>query len=320
MGKAPLVVRNLVRNKLKRPSSPPLQAISQALLGAHPKGILGLVFYGSCLHSGFKKGDSIADIYVVVEGYHSFYGSIIPAIFNYLLPPNVYYMEVPYGDDILRLKYAVISMNQLKRATSPLWFHSYFWARFSQPMQLIYYKDERVLEELTRCICSAMFTFVSRVIPCLWPNLAVARLWQRGLELTYMAELRPEGRERARLIWEKNKRYFEDVTPPILENVCGKGWNIKKADTDKRYLVEVKNSRFLACSLPWALRIGAGKILSLFRLLKATFTFAGGVDYALWKIERHSGVRIKLGPFLRRHPILAMFVASWRLIRKKAVR
>ena len=56
------------------------------------------------------------------------------------------------------------------------------------------------------------------------------------------------------------------------------------------------------------------------RLAKATLTFTGGVDYILWKVERHSGVRLEVSPFLRRHPLLALCSLSLRLYRRGGVR
>src|SRR3546814_3014928 len=58
----------------------------------------------------------------------------------------------------------------------------------------------------------------------------------------------------------------------------------------------------------WALRRVQGKLLSVARLCKAAFTFQGGAEYLLWKIERHSGVSIALTPWQRRHPLLASTV------------
>jgi hypothetical protein len=48
-----------------------------------------------------------------------------------------------------------------------------------------------------------------------------------------------------------------------------------------------------------------GKPLNALRLIKAAFTFEGAARYALWKIERHSGLRLALTPWRERHPILA---------------
>jgi hypothetical protein len=56
------------------------------------------------------------------------------------------------------------------------------------------------------------------------------------------------------------------------------------------------------------------------RLLKALFTFKGGIDYVLWKIERHSGVTIEVAPRLRRIPLIGIAVIFWRLYRRGAFR
>ena len=63
-----------------------------------------------------------------------------------------------------------------------------------------------------------------------------------------------------------------------------------------------------------------GKTLNLLRLIKAVFTFEGAVDYALWKVERHAGVRPEISAWERRHPILAAPVLLWRFHRAGAFR
>jgi hypothetical protein len=63
-----------------------------------------------------------------------------------------------------------------------------------------------------------------------------------------------------------------------------------------------------------------GKALSVLRLLKASFTFDGGLPYLAWKIERHSGVRIEITPFMRRFPRLGAIGALWRTWRLGGVR
>ncbi|MFL1875823.1 hypothetical protein ACIKT0_11600, partial [Hansschlegelia beijingensis] len=70
----------------------------------------------------------------------------------------------------------------------------------------------------------------------------------------------------------------------------------------------------------WRRRKRIAKPLNLARLAKAAFTFSGGVDYLAWKIERHSGHRVEVTPFQRRHPLLAAGPALWRLWRKGVLR
>ena len=51
-----------------------------------------------------------------------------------------------------------------------------------------------------------------------------------------------------------------------------------------------------------------GKFWSVARLVKAAFTFTGGADYMVWKIERHSGHHIELSDWQRRHPVITGFM------------
>ncbi len=72
--------------------------------------------------------------------------------------------------------------------------------------------------------------------------------------------------------------------------------------------------------LAWLGRIAQGKLLSLLRLAKAAFTFQGGVDYLVWKLERHTGWPIELPDRVRRHPLLYGWGMLWRLYRQGVFR
>ena len=63
-----------------------------------------------------------------------------------------------------------------------------------------------------------------------------------------------------------------------------------------------------------------GKALTLIRLAKASTTFAGGVDYLAWKINRHAGTDIKVKPWQRRWPLIGALVLLPRLLRRGAIR
>ena len=47
----------------------------------------------ACAAVGSMKG--IADLYLLVDDYHSAFGSRFQALMNRLLPPNVFYLELP---------------------------------------------------------------------------------------------------------------------------------------------------------------------------------------------------------------------------------
>ena len=56
------------------------------------------------------------------------------------------------------------------------------------------------------------------------------------------------------------------------------------------------------------------------QLAKAVFTFDGGVDYALYKIERQSGLKLEATEFQRRHPLIGAWPLVWRAWRAGALR
>ena len=73
-------------------------------------------------------------------------------------------------------------------------------------------------------------------------------------------------------------------------------------------------------ALRWNRAVAQGKALSVLRLIKAAFTFSGGADYIAFKIERHTGERIALSGWQRRHPLIAGLLLLPRLLRKGIVR
>ena len=68
------------------------------------------------------------------------------------------------------------------------------------------------------------------------------------------------------------------------------------------------------------LRRVAGKAVYFLQLVKAVFTFEGGVDYAIWKIERQSGVKLEASDFQRRHPLVAAWPLVWKAWRAGGLR
>jgi hypothetical protein len=70
----------------------------------------------------------------------------------------------------------------------------------------------------------------------------------------------------------------------------------------------------------WRRRRLHAKALFLLRILRNAVIFEGGVDYVLWKIQRHSGVSIDQAWRQKRHPLLALGAEAWRLYRARAFR
>ncbi len=295
-----------------------LLALRDALLQRYNGAVDAMLFYGSSLRSGDAL-DGLVDLYVVVDGYRKAYGKALPALFNRLLPPNVYYLEVEVNGQRVRAKYAVISMRDLQRGTSMRWFHSYLWGRFSQPCGLLYCRDAETGQQVHRALAQALLTFLTRVLPVLPERLECAAIWQQGLALSYRAELRAEKPERAIQLYEAWQDHYRSATSLAMQALP---FEVQREQFDSRlfYTVRIAQRTRMLGRAGWQLRRMQGKLLSLLRLMKATFTFQGGMDYIAWKLERHTGVPVEVSPKVRRHPLIYGWGLLWRLYRRGVFR
>jgi hypothetical protein len=293
-----------------------IAALAEAARKRHD-GVAAVLFYGSCLRSS-RFDEGIADLYLLVDDYHSAFGSRLKALMNRLLPPNVFYLEVPCAGKTLRAKYAVLTLEDFFKG-SHQWFHSYIWGRFAQPSGLVYVRNEEIAGQVRDALVLAVSTFVRRALPQAPEIFTIRELWAAGLSLSYRCELRSENPAAAVRLYDAAPDYYDTITPEVLQ---ASGLPVEALPTEgpARYRLRLPSWERQLNSCTWRLRQVQGKVLSVLRLLKALLTFENGLDYILWKIERHSGIRIETSPALRRFPLLAVCVTFWRLFRKKAFR
>ena len=313
---SPLIAE--IRRQLLRTASPAVRALINEILARHGEAAQAILFYGSCLRSGNDR-DGLVDLYLLVDNYRAANPSRIHAFLNKLLPPNVFYLELSVEGHQVRTKYAVFSLTDFQDGTSMKWFHSYLWGRFCQPTALVYARSERIISLVQSALAQAVMTFVTRVLPRLELEFSARQLWGKGLELSYRAELRAEQSDKLVHLFDAAPEYYEGITRAAMDGVA---YPVEVFDgaAERRYRIRISDVKRFMSRMTWGLRCLQGKLLSALRLLKAMTTFEGGVDYVLWKIERHSGVAVEIEPRLRRHPLLAMWVLSWRLYRRGGFR
>jgi hypothetical protein len=141
-------------------------------------------------------------------------------------------------------------------------------------------------------------------------------LWVCALSRSYGAELRPESEARPAQVHDANAARYAAVTPAALAAAGFAG----TAGSDGRFAPVGDERARRQAAQAWARRRLLGKTLNVLRLMKAVFTFEGGADYVAWKIHRHSGVRVDMSDWQRRHPLLASPVLAVRYWRKGAFR
>lgn len=305
-----------VRHRGKPPLSADVAILVDAAKARHG-GVAAVLFYGSCLRNG-RADVGIADFYLLVDAYQSAFASRFQAIANRLLRPSVFYIEVPRAGKILRAKYAILTLKDFCKGTHT-WFHSYIWGRFAQPSGLVYARDPIVTAWVYRAMAQAVRTFVRRTLPQAPETFTARELWRVGLRLCYRCELRSERPSAAAHLVDAAPGYYEAVTPLAVKG-CGFDIDIVGDAQPFWYRSHISSQRKALNRLAWRARRVQGKVLSVLRLLKSLLTFEKGVDYVLWKIERHSGVRTNSPPACRRFPSAAICITIWRLFRRGAFR
>lgn len=280
----PLV--KLIAGETAVPVFPAAQAFADHLAQRYPC-TAAILFYGSCLRLGTDR-DLMMDFYVLVDRMSDAIANPISALGGALLPPNVYYIELPFEDRTLRAKVAVMSFSRFVSGTEA--FVSAIWARFSQRCAIVNARNDQVRARLDAALANAAAKMIAEALPQMPARFDARMLWVRALEETYGAELRPEPPTKAAALVEDDLLHYRALTAAALG----------APDNDGNW----ENKSPGARGMVWPLRSALGKVFNLLRLIKAAFTFSGGLDYAVWKIERHSGVKIELTDAERRHPIL----------------
>ena len=281
-----------------------------ALAAQYPHAARAVLFYGSCLREKNLDG-LMLDFYLIVSDYPAAYGKGWLATANRLIPPNVF----PFGHHGLIAKYAVLSEGDFARLNGMDADNVSVWARFAQPSRLLWAADDMARQRTVAAVAQAALTLFSLTMPMLAPDRdhEVADIWKTGFTLTYNAELRAEKKGRSISIVDVDPdRYDRFGRAALGEMAARDGAGQARAAPNAL-------SPAQAATL-WRRLQRRGKRLSVARLAKASFTYAGGIDYLAWKINRHAGTKIAIKPWQRRWPLLGAVTLLPRLLRGGAIR
>ena len=293
---------------------PALRLLLEQLQARHHNAICAILLYGSCLRTG-DIYDGLLDLYLVCSSYRAAYRRPGLAASNWLLPPNVFYAEVKHEGRTLRGKITLISLHDFQRGCSRAWFQSYIWGRFSQPTRILYSRDQQTRELIENSLLRAARTLLHNSLPVLPEQGSVTRLWEQALGLSYSTELRTERPGRSTELVEHSREFYTTVTKHHAPSL-GFGFTVYDSDGELRYRSGATRAQRLSTQLAWSLRQAQGKLLSVTRLVKALFTFEGGLDYIAWKLERHSGESVVIPDKVRRAPLIYMWGYFWDLYRR----
>ncbi|MDP3859122.1 MAG: hypothetical protein Q8Q73_15315 [Stagnimonas sp.] len=292
----------------------PMRALAAHLAQQGGELPLAVLFYGSNLRT--RDLDGVIDFYLLVDSLPGWYGPRRwAALSNGALPPNVAYLEWPYQGRTLRTKFALLSLAQFQRGVAGAGIDTTLWARFAQPAALVWARDAAAQQAAEQAVAQAVTT-AARWAALLGPEQASASAyWDSLFARTYAAELRVETKQRASSIVAHAEARFAALLP-LAWQAAGIACEVRRDELRPQLSVAERS----AAERAWAWRAGLGKPLNLLRLVKGAWTFDGGADYLAWKVERHSGLRVELSDWQRRHPVLSAPRILWQLRRKGVIR
>ena len=298
-------LRSFVTRQLEAPCPPQARVFAETL--AREAGARAALFYGSVLRTGDLDG--VLDFYLLTDGVRSkgWRGWLSRRLW-----PDVSYREAEIDGRTLRAKVATMPLATFAQACANGYLDTTIWTRFVQPCALAFAEDEATAAEVAAAIAAACET-AGAYAAALGPKQGrAADYWSALFRHTYAAELRVEkpGREREIIGFEPQR--YEALLPLAW---AGAGIPYEARAGVLEASLPADDQRRLRQA--WRRRARVGKALNAVRLVKAASTFEGAARYAVWKIERHTGVVVPLTPWRERHPVLAAPAALWILWRAK---
>ena len=268
-------------------------------LASEAEGALAVLFYGSNLRTGSLDG--VLDYYVLTDG---------PQV-ETIWPLVSYHEAVIDGEDV-RAKVATMSLAQFAKAASGQSRDTTIWARFVQPCALIWQNDDAAANAVLDAVADAAKT-AAHLAAALGPKSGAAEdYWRALFRATYKAEFRVEKAGREDSILSANAAHFDGLLPLAWEAA-----GLEFTDSGGNLSPQMSQAERKARLNWWGKRQRLGKALNIARLLKASTTFEGAGRYAAWKIERHTGVPVKVTPWREKHPVLSAPAVMFHVWKEK---
>lgn len=304
-------------------SSPTALALRDALLQASGDSVKALVMYGSQLVKADARSASAWDLVVIVDDYRAFHKALRrtghyrrPAwLLNLLsrtLPPNVTAFDT--GDPELPLaKCVVVSAEHFHRALAPRSPDHFLKGRMVQQVAVLWAAsddDERWVRELLAGARNDVLAWAGPTVP---EPFTPEQLAHHMLSVSYAGEVRPEGDERVRQVFEAQRDFLSWAYTRVLERAAEMG-----------RVEEVEPGRYRLVPPPTAADrrrveryFERSKVRSTMRWGKHIVTFNDWLTYIQKKVERRTGMEIEVTAWERRLPLLLLWPKVFHVVRNR---
>ena len=285
---------------LERPIDPAVADFAAEL--GKEAGAQAVLFYGSNLRTGSLDG--VLDFYV-----------LLPGARERGIWPTVSYRERRHDGIVLRAKVATMTLATFAAAARGETRDTTIWARFVQPSALAWSRDAEAFAAVREALVAAACTAARLAAAVGPPSGHEEDYWRALFRATYRAEFRVEPAGREDSILSANRAHFDGLLPLALVER-----GIPFSQRGRTVEPRLDPAQRKAILRWWNGRRRLGKLINLTRLARATATFDGGMRYAAWKVERHTGLPVKVTPLREKYPVIAAPAVLWLLwrARKKA--
>jgi hypothetical protein len=319
------LARAVAERALSPSDDPALDVAVQRLVAAAGGTLVGLVFFGS-RRTGAARANahSAYDVFVVVEGYRSFYGAMRQAglsskrpgpmsLVSRCLPPTQYSLRL--AAEGLHVKASVVSYDTYRRETSARRRDHFCIGRLFQPARILHARDDAARDGILQGLVDAHRETWGWARPWLPPRFDAEAYGRSALQTSMRWEVRPEPAGRADALWEAQAPLQVPVFQALLDGLVEAGELGPVAGAPGVVAPTRPVGRGERLRLQRYFRRSIARATA--RWLKHVVTFEGWLDYIVRKASRHSGEAIELTDRERRWPLLFMWGRVWRYLRAR---
>jgi len=265
------------------------------------RNLQAVIFFGSCLSEKTRSPTSFKDFIVVVEKYRRTGLNPFAWLSHWLLPPDLFHLELAEDERKSECKYYLISSSQLAQAVGEGAKDLYLMGRLSKRIALIYFRGEQE-RELILSVQAKAIQRASELALALLEEFDLEGFIKAVLRLSYLAETRLEDERKVESLYQAHLEFYQRVYGAVLESLIERGW-VEREEEGK---FKVSSSPLTRSELEEFLIKSRKRFKA--RWPKMILTVDNWLEQLLGKLERTYGIKLEIPAWER--PII--LITGWR--------
>ncbi len=282
--------------------------------------LLAVVLYGSRIDPSLCTETSFFDFYLICRDYASFFARRRDRWLARMLPPNIYYLELPNAAGTKQVcKYCVISLADLQDAVGARAKDLYHLGRFSKRLALLWRRDEAAGDAVLGACRQAMLTLLPHALGKMNDAFTLPDLVRQALALSYEGEVRLEKTgEKVDALFHCAEDFYLEVWDRLLADYRAAHVDLFAPD-DPPGVIHLR-ARPTPPGLATPRLLARSRRRAKARWPKNILLVDNWVDILLDKVERTYGVKLNLTPRERRWALILGWKHFFRLRREGKIR